>query len=125
MKEKMFSQLIDKPKATKKWLSIPVSLLLHGLLVAAVVVVPYINADGTAPQVRYTVTLFSGAPPQPPVIKNKVAAGAKPRPEGSRNPQPQPVQERRLVPPIEIPSEVEQESLDAFVGSMGSDGGAH
>ena len=53
-------------KHTQKWLTLPISLLLHGLLIAAIVVVPLMMADTNLPQIKVTNVFVMSPPPPPP-----------------------------------------------------------
>jgi TonB family protein len=124
MSETMFEQLIEKPRPTRKWLLFPVSLLMHVLLIAAVVVAPYLNADSELPKLVYVDVMLSFAPPppQPPVVgkagkKNK--ARAEKKKERKEKPK---VKNETFVAPIEIPSEIEEEDLEDLLGDLGGDG---
>ena len=52
----------EKRKPTKKYLTLPISLLIHGVAIAAFVVVPLMMADSNLPEVKVT-NVFIAAPP--------------------------------------------------------------
>jgi outer membrane biosynthesis protein TonB len=125
MNEKMFEQLIKKPKATKKWLLFPVSLLLHGFLIASIVVVPYLDASNDMPEVQYIgVKLVGSPPPPPPPAVGKKGSKRKQKAveeSETKKAKPKVVPGQRLVPPREIPEDIIEE--DDFLTDEYGDGG--
>jgi outer membrane biosynthesis protein TonB len=125
MNEKMFEQLIKKPKATKKWLLFPVSLLLHGFLIASIVVVPYLDASNDMPEVQYIgVKLVGSPPPPPPPAVGKKGSKRKQKAveeSETKKAKPKVVPGQRLVPPREIPEDIIEDD-DFLEGQLG-DGG--
>jgi TonB family protein len=127
MSEKIFETMVKKPKRSLKWLFFPVSLVFHGLLIAGIIVVPLMSEGPLPPKVKvYDLLLMAPAPPQtpsPPKGKregNKGSGESKPRPV-----KPKPSTPNRFVPPINIPEDVVDESLDDIAESMdmGDNGG--
>lgn len=111
-----FKSVGDKPERTKKWLLFPVSLIFHGLIVAALIIQPLLNAEKELPEVRY-VTLIAAI--QPPAVKPPPVGGKKGKKKAKRNKErkeerrQQVVQQQRFVAPVQIPEEIEEEELDA------------
>ena len=111
----MFEQLLEKPRSTKKWLFVPLSLLVHGLVVAAVIISPLLSTAVELPMVKeFTVSL--AAPSPPPVPVNNGGGGRKPvRKEMEANEmKPQEVQSDQIFVPPDIPLKIEDESLKNF-----------
>jgi len=55
----------EKRKPTKRYLTLPISLLIHALAIASFIVVPLMMADSNLPEVKMT-NVFVMAPPPPP-----------------------------------------------------------
>ncbi|MCK5004879.1 MAG: hypothetical protein KAS21_07315, partial [Candidatus Aminicenantes bacterium] len=53
-------------KPTKQWMTLPASLIGHGLLIIAVIIVPLMNADSNLPEVKVFNVFMTSAPPPPP-----------------------------------------------------------
>ena len=127
MSEKIFETMVKKPKSTLKWLFFPVSLLFHGLLIASIIVVPLMSEQSRLPDVKiYDLVLMAPAPPQTPSPPKGKRAGSR----GGGEPKPRPVKPkpstiRRFVPPIDIPEDFVEESIDdiAEAMNMGGEGG--
>jgi TonB family protein len=121
MSEKIFETMVKKPKSTLKWLSFPVSLVFHGLVIAGIIVVPLISEGSRFPDVKkiYDLVLMVPAPPQTPVPPqgkrggNRGDSGSKPRPVKSK-----PITIREFVSPPEIPGDLREESIDHIAASM-------
>jgi len=121
MEQRLFEDLIDsdvavhKTQQAKTW---PVSVLLHGLIAAAIIIVPLLQS-GLLPEpsvsVFFAEPMSAPAPPPPPPPP---APRARPRPVA-----PQPViQETAFVAPVEVPQEIRpEEGLD--LGLEGAAGG--
>ncbi|MCP4150597.1 MAG: hypothetical protein GY757_22815, partial [bacterium] len=121
MKLNVFDSLLESKKSTKKWLFFPVSLLFHALLVAAVVVVPLLSAGDNFPPAKIQMIMMTSAPappPPPPAAAGPKATTRKPRPDRPEREQ-RPVQTGRIVAPIEVPDEIEEESIEDFEGLEG------
>ncbi|MCP5106524.1 MAG: energy transducer TonB [bacterium] len=124
MSEVIFKTLVEPKKATKKWLFFPVSLVLHGLMVAAIMVVPYLTADSMPTAQIHNVLMVAPppvppAPPPPPKPRTGTKGDRKPKPKPEKV---KPVTQARFVAPIEVPSEIEEEDID-FGFDGGVDGG--
>lgn len=126
---KVFEQLIEKPQATKKWLFFPLSFIFHFCLAAAVIFGPMMNADDRMPEVKtVTVVLVSppavATPPPPPPAKGSHRAGKRKKPKtGEKRKPPAP---GRLLQPIDIPEDIEDEGFEFGIGDgdpNGVDGG--
>ena len=121
MSEKIFETMVKKPKSTLKWLSFPVSLVFHGLLIAGIIVVPLISEGSRFPDIKkiYDLVLMVPAPPQipaPPQGKrggNRGDSESKPRPVKSK-----PITIREFVSPPEIPGDLQEESIDDIAAAM-------
>ena len=115
MSEKMFEQLVEKPKTTKKWLFFPVSLLAHGLVIATFIALPLLSTIDQLPKVK-VITVSLAAPTLPTVpIGPKGGGRKKPgKNEEQQQTQPQPIPSGRIVVPVSIPEEIEDESLEDF-----------
>lgn len=124
MSKKIFETMVKKPKRSLKWLFFPVSLLFHGLLIAGIIVVPLMSEQSRLPEVKvYDLLLMAPAPPQtpsPPKGKrnsNRGSGESKPRPV-----KPKPSTLNRFVPPIDIPEDDVEESLDDIAAAMNMGG---
>jgi len=93
----MFSESMiestSERKASKAWLTLPISLLFHGVVVIAAIVVPLLSAQSNLPEIKVT-QVYITAPPQPPSVppapkstpgKNRQAAAANPVPANNTN----------------------------------------
>jgi TonB family protein len=127
MSEKIFETMVKKPKLTLKWLFFPVSLLFHGLLIAGIIVVPLMSEQSRLPDVKiYNLHLMAPAPPQTPSPpkgkRGGNGGGSEPKP---RPVKPKPSTLRRFVPPIDIPEDFVEESIDDIAAAMniGDDSG--
>jgi len=116
MSQKMFEQLVDKPKSTKKWLFFPVSLLVHGLVIAAVIAYPLLSTIDQLPKVKViTVSLAAPAVPTVPIGRKGGGGRKKPRENAEQQQtQPKPIPTGRIVVPVVIPQEIEEESIEAY-----------
>lgn len=120
MSEKIFETMVKKPKLTLKWLFFPVSLLFHGLLIAGIIVVPLMSEQSRLPEVKvYDMLLMAPAPPQTPSPPKGKRDGSKGGSESKPRPvKPKPSTLKRFVPPIDIPEDVVEESIDDIAASM-------
>lgn len=119
---KIFAALVDKPKSTKKWMFIPLSLVFHGIVIAGLIVVPLLSVDAELPPVKITqVFLTSPAPPSipppPAAPKGGGRKGSKRAEEKAETPKP--IDPGRLVQPVEIPEEIEDEDIGMLGGMEG------
>jgi len=117
MSQRMFEQLVEKPKSTKKWLFFPLSTLVHGLVIAVVIAYPLMSTLEQMPQVK-VITVSIAEPTLPTVpIGRKGGGGRERRPRENaeqQQSQPQPITPGRIVVPVAIPQEIEEESLEAY-----------
>lgn len=117
-----FEQLVEKRGSTKKWAYILVSILLHGMVGIGVIVYPLMNVDSNAPVIKILDVLLTTVAPQVPAVPIAKKGGSK-NPKHKEQTTKKPV-ENRFVAPIEIPSEVPEESLPNLgEGSGGPIGG--
>jgi protein TonB len=116
MSQKMFEQLVEKPKSTKKWLFFPVSILVHGLVIAAVIAYPLLSTIDQLPKVKvFTVSLAAPAVPTVPIGRKGGGGRKKPRENAEQQQtQPKPIPTGRIVVPVVIPQEIEEESIEAY-----------
>lgn len=114
MSKKIFETMLIKPKPTRRWLFFPISILFHGLLVAAIITVPLIMADTHFPEVK-VVDVFMVAPkppPPPPPPKGSGKGGKiKERPDRVIE-KPEPQEVSGFLAPIEIPDRIREEPFD-------------
>lgn len=115
MSQRMFEQLVEKPKSTKKWLFFPMSILAHGLVVAVVIAYPLLSTIDQLPEVKViTVSLAEPSLPTVP-IGRKGGGREKPRENAEQQqPRPQPTTPGRIVVPVVIPQEIEDENLEDY-----------
>jgi periplasmic protein TonB len=121
MERRLFEDLIDSDRVahrTQQSKTMPVSLLLHTIAAALIVIVPLLSADqlpdpASAVKAFFVEPMAAPAPPPPPPPP---AA----RPANAPKPIPKPVMENQFVAPVEVPEEITpEESID-----MGVEGGA-
>ena len=128
------SLLSDKMKRTTRltWLTLPLSLLFHALLIASLVVVPLLRADASLPKAKtIIVTIKAPETPLPPSKgtgktnkdREKVA-GEKNGNETKDHPR-QPIPSGPLTAPYDVPATIEEEAIDTGVGErdLGDGGG--
>lgn len=120
MSEKIFETMVKKPKRSLKWLFFPVSLLFHGLLIAGIIVVPLLSEGSRLPEVKvYDLLLMAPAPPQTPSPPKGKRSGTRGSGESKPRPvKPKPSTLKRFVPPIDIPEDVVEESIDDIAATM-------
>jgi protein TonB len=123
--QKIFAALVDKPKSTKKWMFIPLSLVLHGIVIAGLIVFPLLSADADLPPVKITqIFLTAPAPPSiPPPPAAPKGGGRRGRERAEEKAEtPKPIDPGRLVQPVAIPEDVEEEDI-GMLGGIGFEGG--
>ena len=121
MSQKMFEQLIEKPKSTKKWLFFPMSILVHGLVIAIVIAYPLLSTIDQLPEVK-VITVSLAEPTLPTVPVGRKGGGGRERPRENveqQQTQPQPITPGRIVVPVVIPQEIEEESLEDYGVGIG------
>jgi protein TonB len=111
------SLLFGKMKRVKRltWLTLPLSLLLHAMVIAGLVVVPLIRADASLPQFK-VITISTAPPPAPPVPskgtkKNGGAGGAKVKSgkDGKTDLPKTPVPSGKFQVPYKVPETIEED----------------
>jgi protein TonB len=121
MEKRLFEDLIDSDRVahrTQQSKTLPVSLLLHTIAAALIVIVPLLSADqlpdpASAVKAFFVEPMAAPAPPPPP-------PPPAPRPANAPKVIPKPVTENQFVAPVEVPEEITpEESID-----MGVEGGA-
>jgi TonB family protein len=120
MSEKIFETMVKKPRSTLKWLFLPISLLFHGLLIAGIIVVPLMSEQSRLPNVKiYDLVLMAPAPPQTPSPPKGKRGGSRGGGEPKTRPvKPKPSTLREFVPPIDIPGDFPEESIDDIAAAM-------
>jgi periplasmic protein TonB len=120
MEKRLFEDLIDSDRVahrTQQSKTLPVSLLLHTIAAALIVIVPLLAADqlpdpASAVKAFFVEPMAAPAPPPPP-------PPPAPRPANAPKIVPKPVVENTFVAPVEVPEEITpEESID-----MGVEGG--
>jgi protein TonB len=121
MEKRLFEDLIESDRVahrTQQSKTLPVSLLLHTIAAALIVIVPLLSADqlpdpASAVKAFFVEPMAAPAPPPPP-------PPPAPRPANAPKIIPRPVTEAQFVAPVEVPEEITpEESID-----MGVEGGA-
>jgi len=121
MEKRLFEDLIDSDRVahrTQQSKTLPVSLALHTIAAALIVIVPLLSADqlpdpASAVKAFFVEPMAAPAPPPPPPPP---AA----RPANAPKAIPKPILENKFVAPVEVPEEITpEESID-----MGVEGGA-
>jgi protein TonB len=113
----------DKGARGRKWLLLPVSLLVHLLAIAALVVVPLLLAENDLPGVKVTNILViapplpTPPPPPPPPLGGRRGSRATPAATEKREVKP-PVFTGKLIAPIEVPVTIDEDE-----GDFGVEGG--
>lgn len=126
MKKRVFESLVEKPGSTRKWLFFPISLIVHGMIIAAVLVFPLMSDNFDSPEIKVVdILMVAPAPPSPPPPPK--APSGKRRSRENRETEearrPRPVNTGRLVQPEAIPEEIEDEPFEEGFGIEGSPGG--
>jgi protein TonB len=114
----------DRGARGRKWLLLPISLLVHLLAIAALVVVPLLFAENQLPEAKVTNILVmapplpSPPPPPPPPLGRRRGSG-RPKAVPEKKEEAPPVFTGRLIAPIEVPATIEED--DGF--DFGVEGG--
>jgi len=127
MERRLFEDLIESDKVahrTQQSKTLPVSLLLHTIAAALIVIVPLLSADqlpdpASAVKAFFVEPMAAPAPPPPP-------PPPAPRPANAPRVVPKPIVENTFVAPVEVPEEITpEESIDLGVegGVGGVEGG--
>ncbi|MCU0276610.1 MAG: energy transducer TonB [Acidobacteria bacterium] len=108
----------DRQARGRRWLFLPISLLIHLLAIGALVLVPLLLAESDLPEIQVTNVLIMSPvlpappPPPPPPLGRRRSAGVKPadeKPEAKP-----PVFFGRLVAPIEVPVTIAEDEGSDF-----------
>jgi len=125
MEKRLFEDLIDSDRVahrTQQSKTLPLSLLLHTIAAALIVIVPLLSADqlpdpASAVKAFFVEPIAAPAPPPPPPPP---AA----RPPNAPKMIPRPVVDHQFVAPVEVPEEIiPEESIDMGEGAGGVEGG--
>lgn len=115
MKQEIFADLIKSQEKTKRWFFIPVSLALHFLVVAAIVVSPLLNADAVLPPIKTVEVIIVGPNDLPLPIARGGGGKARSKVREKKD-EPKKVKKTvntDFIAPINIPDELpEEEVLD-------------
>ena len=115
-----------QPKSNRRLFFFPISLLFHGLLIAAIVIVPLMMADSQLPEVKITRVFLTAAPPQPPPVpKGKGGGGRnakKPKPKKERPKPEQSILKKFSIPDI-VPEDIPEEEFLRPDDGLGDDSG--
>lgn len=104
----------DAQARGRRWLLLPVSLLVHLLAVAALILVPLLRAGSDLPRAQVTnvfiiaPSLPAPPPPPPPPFGRGGRPGAR-KPDAAGKPAQRPVIHGRLIAPIEVPVTIEED----------------
>ena len=118
----------DRNASRRKWLLMPISLLLHFLAIAALVIVPLLLAESELPEVRMTNILIlapprpTPPPPPPPPPPKRRGPGGSGNTTQQKNEKP-PVYTGKLVAPIEVPVTIADDEGSDFGVEGGVEGG--
>lgn len=131
MAGRFFEQLLDsnwqkEPKA-KRGLTLPVSIAIHVVVLAAVVVVPLMSF-GELPEpdqgaVRAFFVEQAAPPPPPPPPAAPKAAVSKPRVDTPKMKVETPTEAPKFTAPIEVPPKIEDPGVDVGGSDLGVAGG--
>src|SRR3972149_3099870 len=126
MEKRLFEDLIDAGRVahrTQQSKTLPVSLALHTIAAALIVIVPLLSADqlpdpASAVKAFFVEPMAAPAPPPPP-------PPPAPRHPNAPKIMPKPISENQFVAPVEVPEEITPEdSIDMGVeGGAGVEGG--
>ncbi len=126
MSREIFSELIEKPKSTRKWLFIPTSFVFHLLVFAALVVTPLMTSDVDFPEIKtFEVVMVAPNTLSMPVGRKGSPAGkgGKIKKEKKQVDKPAPVQTSRFTAPVEIPDEIKEEDISGLFPAAGEGDG--
>jgi protein TonB len=132
MAGRFFEQLLDSnwqkdPKA-KRGLTLPVSIAIHVVVLAAVVVLPLMSwgelpePDKGAVRAFFVESAPAPPPPPPPPAPPKAAA-MKPRVERPQVKMETPTEAPKFTAPIEVPPKIEDPGVDVGGSELGVAGG--
>jgi len=114
----------DAQARGRKWLLLPISLLIHLLAIAALVVVPLLLAESELPEVKMTNILVMAPPrptppPPPPPPLGRGRGSKAPKNAAEKNEMKPPILFGRLIAPIEVPMTIAEDDG----GNFGVEGG--
>jgi len=117
----------DRHARSRKWLLMPVSLLVHLAAIAALVVVPLLLAESRLPEAKVTNVLVMSPPlpppppPPPPAARRRGSGG--PRATMARMEAKPPILAGKLIAPVEVPVEIGDDEGSDFGVEGGVPGG--
>jgi protein TonB len=117
----------DRQARRRKWLFMPISLLVHALAIAALVIVPLLLAESKLPEIKVT-NVFVMAPPLPPPPPPPPPPAKRKGFSGSKNDETKKIEKPqfftgKLIAPIEVPATIEDEDGSDFGVEGGVPGG--
>ena len=117
MPRDMFGDVVEPSikVGSQKWYTVPLSIIVHTAIIAAVIIIPLMAADvlPTPPSMMAFVAAPPPPPPQPPPPPPPPAAAAAPKPVMDVNPNAAPVEA-----PKEIKAETGIEQAKGVVGGV-------
>lgn len=113
----------DRQARNRKWLIMPISLLVHALAIAALVVVPLLFVGNQLPGTKVTNILIMAPPlplppPPPPPPLGRRRDSSAPKTAAEKKEIEPPIFAGRLIAPIEVPLTIEEDDSD-----LGIEGG--
>lgn len=123
-----FINTMQEKRSSKKWLFIPVSLIVHFAILGVAIISPYLRAENQLPPVNITDVMLDvpppAKPPAPPAgSQKKPKSSSVNKPKNKRPPKPARVMADRFVAPVEIPDKIEEDDLSDFAPVEGIAGG--
>ena len=109
----------DRQARGRKWLLMPISLLVHLLAIGALVVFPLLLAEANLPEIQVTNVLIitpplpTPPPPPPPPLGRRRGSGVAKAAKEKEDIKP-PVFFGRLVAPIEVPVTIDEDEGSDF-----------
>jgi protein TonB len=110
---------VDRQARGRRWLLLPISLSVHLLAVAALVLFPLLTAESDLPEIQVTHVLIvspplpAPPPPPPPPLGRRRGAGVSKAAAETKEVKP-PVFFGRLIAPIEVPVTIEEDEGSDF-----------
>lgn len=110
---------VDRQARGRKWLLLPISLLVHLLAVAALVLVPLLMTDSNLPEIQVTNVLIvvpplpAPPPPPPPPLGRRRGTGVS-RSGAEKKVVKPPIIFGRLIAPIEVPVTIDEDEGSEF-----------
>lgn len=109
----------DRQASGRRWLLLPISLSVHLLAIAALVLFPLLTAESDLPEIQVIRVqivpppLPAPPPPPPPPLGRRRGAGVSKAADGKKDVKP-PVIFGRLIAPIEVPVTIEEDEGSDF-----------